>query len=217
MKIGKNKPIEKTRINLLPAKNKEIIAKKRKKFLFASVIAGYVIFIFLIDISLVFMNSAKNIYIIDLSQKLTAMETKNIINSTFETAINKRKLLLNDIDKKVTLIENLKKLKVSWYNKIGKMVSASPQGVWMSSVSLKDGKVSIEGNSVSLNNISIYVDSMKATNLFSKLTLLNINIKKIDGNTFYGFNIIGLLRGIPDENIKNTIANLNKNKKTKIK
>ncbi|MGC8554163.1 MAG: PilN domain-containing protein [Candidatus Acidulodesulfobacterium sp.] len=203
MKTGKNKPIEKTRINLLPAKNKEIIAKNRKKLLFASVIAGYVIFIFLIDASLVLINNAKNKYIEVLSQKLTVMQTKNIMNNAFETAINKRKLLLNDIDKKVSLIENLKKLKVSWYGKIDKIVAASPKGVWMSSVSLKDGKVSIEGNSVSLNNISVYTNNMKATTLFEKMTLVGINIKKVNGNTFYGFKIIGLLNGIPDMNIQN--------------
>ncbi len=202
MKIGKNKPIEKTRINLLPAKNKELIAKNRKKLLFISIIAGYIIFIFFIDTSLVLINKAKIKYIAALSQELSVMKTKNIMNTAFETAIDKRKMLLGAVGKKVSLIENLKKLKVSWYEKIDKMVAASPQGVWMSSVSMQDGKVSIEGNSVSLNNISIYVDNMKATMLFEKMTLAGINIKKVNGNTFYGFKIIGLLNGIPDMNIK---------------
>ena len=80
----------------------------------------------------------------------------------------------------------------------------------MSSVSMQDGKVSIEGNSVSLNNISIYVDNMKATALFEKMTLAGINIKKVNGNTFYGFKIIGLLNGIPDMNIKNTAESAKK-------
>ncbi len=210
MKIGKNKPIEKTRINLLPAKNKELIAKNRKKLLFISIIAGYIIFIFLIDTSLVLINKAKIKYIAALSQELSVMKTKNIMNTAFETAIDKRKLLLEAVGKKVSLIENLKKLKVSWYGKIDKMIAASPQGVWMSSVSMQGGKVSIEGNSVSLNNISIYVDNMKATALFEKMTLAGINIKKVNGNTFYGFKIIGLLNGIPDINIKNTAESAKK-------
>ena len=204
MKSRKNQPIEKTRINLLPAKNKELIVKNRKKLLVIALIAGYIIFIFFIDASLILINKSKTQYIAALSQELTVMKTKNIMNAAFETAIDKRKLLLEAVRKKVSLIRSLKKLKVSWYGKIDKMVTASPKGVWMSSVSIQDGKVSIAGNSVSLNNISIYVDNMKATTLFAKMTLLGINIKKINGNTFYGFKIIGLLSGIPDMNIKNT-------------
>jgi Tfp pilus assembly protein PilN len=180
---------EKTRINLLPAKDRELIAKNKKRLAVFSVIAAYLIFIFLLDLTYVIKNNRQINYISRLNQQLSLIKTKNTLNETFESAINSRKALLASIQKKITIIDNLKKLKVPWNKKISDMVGASPKGVWMSGLLLQNGAVTINGNSVSLNGISVYINRLKKSGLFKKIALTDVNREIISGNTFYSFNL----------------------------
>ncbi|MHB8231862.1 MAG: PilN domain-containing protein [bacterium] len=185
----KNKGSEKTRINLLPLKDKERIAKNRKRLVIFSVITLYLIFIFLLDLTSVIKSNRKINYISRLNQQLYLIKTKNTLNETFVNAINNRKALLASIQKKITIIDNLKKLKVPWNKKISDMVAAQPLGVWMSGLLLQNGAVIINGNSVSLNRISVYINRLKKTGLFKKISLTDVNREIISGNTFYSFNL----------------------------
>ncbi len=184
---------EKTRINLLPAKDKNRIAKRRKNLVIILIITVYLIFIVLMDFASVLSNNYKRAYISKLNQRLTMLKTKNILNETFESAIGKRKILLKDIRKKIKVIENLKKLKVRWNKKIAEIVTAAPNGVWMSGLLLQKGVITINGNSVSLSGISAYINNLKKTNLFVKITLQEVGRKTVNGNTFYSFDLQAVL------------------------
>jgi Tfp pilus assembly protein PilN len=188
----KNKS-EKIRINLLPAKDRNRTAKNKKRLVIFSVIVAYLLFIFILDFASVLSNNFKRSRISKLNQKLTMIETKSILNQTFESAINKRKKLLNTIQKKLTAINNLEKLKVGWNKKIGAIVAASPDGVWMSGLSLDKGIIAIIGNSVSLSGIASYIGNLKKTGLFTKITLEEADRKIIGGNIFYSFNLKAVL------------------------
>ena len=189
----KNKNLEKTRINLLPAKDRNRLAKSRKRLVISSLIIAYLIFIFLLDLAYVLNNNYKKTYLSRLNQRLTMLKTKNILNETFESAIDKRKILLEAIQKKIAVIDSLKKLKTAWNKKISEMVAASPNGVWMSGLSLEKGIIAINGNSVSLSGISTYINNLKNTGLFTKIALTEARRKIIGGNTFYSFNLKAVL------------------------
>ncbi|MCL4427971.1 MAG: PilN domain-containing protein [Deltaproteobacteria bacterium] len=201
----KKKNPEKTRINLLPAKDRNRIAKSRKRTVIFSIIVAYLIFIFLLDLASILNNNSKRTYISQLNQQLTVLKTKNILNETFEQAIDKRKNLLEAIEKKIAIIDSLKKLKVAWNKKISRMVAASPDGVWMSGLSLENGVIAINGNSLSLSGISTYINNLKNTGLFTKINLKEAHRKIIGGNTFYSFNLKAFLNitNINFKNIKN--------------
>ena len=189
----KSKPLEKTRINLLPAKDKNRIARNKKRLIIFMVIAGYIVFICLMDLASFVGNGYKKAYISQLNQRLNVLKTKNILNETFESAIDKRKILLEAIQKKISVIDSLKKLKVAWNKKISEIVAASPDGVWMSGLSLEKGVIAINGNSVSLSGISTYISNLKNTGLFTKITLTEAQRKIIGGNTFYSFDLKAVL------------------------
>ena len=189
----KNKNLEKTRINLLPAKDRNRLAKSKKRLVISSLIIAYLIFIFLLDLAYVLNNNYKKTYLSQLNQRLTMLKTKNILNETFESAIDKRKILLEAIQKKIAVIDSLKKLKTAWNKKISEMVAASPNGVWMSGLSLEKGIIAINGNSVSLSGISTYINNLKNTGLFTKIVLTEAHRKIIGGNTFYSFNLKAVL------------------------
>jgi Tfp pilus assembly protein PilN len=189
----KKKNSEKTRINLLPAKDRSRIAKSRKRLIIFFLITGYLIFIALLDLTFVLNNNYKKTELSRLNQRLTVLKTKNILNETFESAINKRKILLEAIQKKIEVIDSLKELKVAWNKKISEMVAASPDGVWMSGLSLEKGVIAIKGNSVSLSGISTYISNLKNTGLFTKITLTEAKRKIIGGNTFYSFDLKAVL------------------------
>jgi Tfp pilus assembly protein PilN len=189
----KKKNSEKTRINLLPAKDRSRIAKSRKRLIIFFLITGYLIFIALLDLTFVLNNNYKKTELSRLNQRLTVLKTKNILNETFESAINKRKILLEAIQKKIEVIDSLKELKVAWNKKISEMVAASPDGVWMSGLSLEKGVIAINGNSVSLSGISTYISNLKNTGLFTKITLTEAKRKIIGGNTFYSFDLKAVL------------------------
>ena len=189
----KKKNSEKTRINLLPAKDRSRIAKSRKRLIIFFLITGYLIFIALLDLTFVLNNNYKKTELSRLNQRLTVLKTKNILNETFESAINKRKILLETIQKKIEVIDSLKELKVAWNKKISEMVAASPDGVWMSGLSLEKGVIAIKGNSVSLSGISTYISNLKNTGLFTKITLTEAKRKIIGGNTFYSFDLKAVL------------------------
>ena len=139
----KNKNLEKTRINLLPVRDRNRLAKSKKRLVISSLIIAYLIFIFLLDLAYVLNNNYKKTYLSQLNQRLTILKTKNILNETFESAIDKRKILLEAIQKKIAVIDSLKKLKTAWNKKISEMVAASPNGVWMSGLSLEKGIIAI--------------------------------------------------------------------------
>lgn len=124
------------------------------------------------------------------------MKTKNILNKSLESAINNRKNLRNTIKKRILIIKNLEKLKVAWNKKIGRMVQASPAGVWMSGLLLQKGVITIDGNSISLNGISVYMDRLKATNMFKKIILTDAGREIIGGNTFYRFQLKATLTAV---------------------
>ncbi|MDA8401593.1 MAG: PilN domain-containing protein [Deltaproteobacteria bacterium] len=189
----KNKNLEKTRINLLPVKDRNRLAKSKKRLVISSLIIAYLIFIFLLDLAYVLNNNYKKTYLSQLNQRLTMLKTKNILNETFESAIDKRKILLEAIQKKIAVIDSLKKLKTAWNKKISEMVAASPNGVWMSGLSLEKGIIAINGNSVSLSGISTYINNLKNTGLFTKIVLTEARRKIIGGNTFYSFNLKAVL------------------------
>lgn len=189
----KNKNLEKTRINLLPVRDRNRLAKSKKRLVISSLIIAYLIFIFLLDLAYVLNNNYKKTYLSQLNQRLTMLKTKNILNETFESAIDKRKILLEAIQKKIAVIDSLKKLKTAWNKKISEMVAASPNGVWMSGLSLEKGIIAINGNSVSLSGISTYINNLKNTGLFTKITLTEAQRKIIGGNTFYSFNLKAVL------------------------
>ncbi len=189
----KNKNLEKTRINLLPARDRNRLAKSKKRLVISSLIIAYLIFIFLLDLAYVLNNNYKKTYLSQLNQRLTMLKTKNILNETFESAIDKRKILLEAIQKKIAVIDSLKKLKTAWNKKISEMVAASPNGVWMSGLSLEKGIIAINGNSVSLSGISTYINNLKNTGLFTKIVLTEARRKIIGGNTFYSFNLKAVL------------------------
>ncbi len=189
----KNKNLEKTRINLLPVKDRNRLAKSKKRLVISSLIIAYLIFIFLLDLAYVLNNNYKKTYLSQLNQRLTMLKTKNILNETFESAIDKRKILLEAIQKKIAVIDSLKKLKTAWNKKISEMVAASPNGVWMSGLSLEKGIIAINGNSVSLSGISTYINNLKNTGLFTKIVLTEAHRKIIGGNTFYSFNLKAVL------------------------
>ena len=189
----KNKNLEKTRINLLPVRDRNRLAKSKKRLVISSLIIAYLIFIFLLDLAYVLNNNYKKTYLSQLNQRLTMLKTKNILNETFESAIDKRKILLEAIQKKIAVIDSLKKLKTAWNKKISEMVAASPNGVWMSGLSLEKGIIAINGNSVSLSGISTYISNLKDTGLFTKIVLTEARRKIIGGNTFYSFNLKAVL------------------------
>ena len=189
----KNKNLEKTRINLLPVRDRNRLAKSKKRLVISSLIIAYLIFIFLLDLAYVLNNNYKKTYLSQLNQRLTMLKTKNILNETFESAIDKRKILLEAIQKKIAVIDSLKKLKTAWNKKISEMVAASPNGVWMSGLSLEKGIIAINGNSVSLSGISTYINNLKNTGLFTKIVLTEAHRKIIGGNTFYSFNLKAVL------------------------
>ena len=189
----KNKNLGKTRINLLPVRDRNRLAKSRKRLVIFSLIIAYLIFIFLLDLAYVLDNNYKKTYLSQLNQRLTMLKTKNILNETFESAIDKRKILLESIQKKIAVIDSLKKLKTAWNKKISEMVAASPNGVWMSGLSLEKGIIAINGNSVSLSGISTYISNLKDTGLFTKIVLTEARRKIIGGNTFYSFNLKAVL------------------------
>ena len=192
----KKKNGNKTRINLLPPADKERFIKNRKKAIILSIIIAYGFSIFLLDFTAYLENSSKRIYISRLNQKLTLMKTKNILNKSLESAINNRKNLRNTIKKRILIIKNLEKLKVAWNKKIGRMVQASPAGVWMSGLLLQKGVITIDGNSISLNGISVYMDRLKATNMFKKIILTDAGREIIGGNTFYRFQLKATLTAV---------------------
>ncbi|HEC25039.1 MAG TPA: hypothetical protein ENI54_03405 [bacterium] len=189
----KDKRRGKTRINLLSTKDKELIAKNRKRLAVLSLIIAYIIFIFLIDIASIIKNNNKRNYVLQLNRQLSLIKTKNMLNETLESAINKRKTLLTSIRKKIVIIDSFKGLRTAWNEKIGNMVKASPEGVWMNELLLQNGAVAINGNSISLNDISVYIDRLKKTGLFVKISLNAVNRKIVEGNTFYSFNLRGAL------------------------
>ena len=189
----KNKNSEKTRINLLPVRDRNRLAKSKKRLVISSLIIAYLIFIFLLDLAYALNNNYKKTYLSQLNQRLTILKTKNILNETFESAIDKRKILLEAIQKKIAVIDSLKKLKTAWNKKISEMVAASPNGVWMSGLSLEKGIIAINGNSVSLSGISTYINNLKNTGLFTKIVLTEARRKIIGGNTFYSFNLKAVL------------------------
>ncbi len=201
-KINEKKNFEKTRINLLPPKDRNRVVKNRKMLIIFSITIGYLIFIFLLDLASVFNNNFKRAYISQLNQQLTMIQTKNILNETFESAIGKRKILLKAIQKKIAVIDSLKKLKVAWNKKISEMVAASPDGVWMSGLTLEKGVIIINGNSISLSGISTYINNLKNTELFTKIVLKRAQRKIISGNTFYSFDLKAVLK-IPNINFNN--------------
>ncbi len=189
----KKKTTEKTRINLLPTKDKNRIAKNRKRMVIFSIIIAYIIIIFLLDLASVLSNNSKRTYISELNQRLNVLKTKNILNETFESAIDNRKNLLKIIKNKILVIDSLKNLKVAWNRKISEIVDASPSGVWMSGLTLQKGVIVINGNSVSLSGISTYIDNLKKTGLFTKINLEGANRKIIGGNIFYSFSLKAVL------------------------
>ena len=85
----KKKNSEKTRINLLPAKDRSRIAKSRKRLVIFFLITGYLIFIALLDLTFVLNNNYKKTELSRLNQRLTVLKTKNILNKTFSFFIIK--------------------------------------------------------------------------------------------------------------------------------
>lgn len=185
---------DKTRINLLPSADKERLIKNRKKAIIFSIIIAYGLFIFLLDFTSYLQNNSKRAYIAGLNQKLMVMKTKNILNKSLESAILNGGKLKNTIKKRILIIKNLEKMKVAWNKKISDMVKASPKVVWMSRLLLQKGVIIIDGNSTSLNGISIYIDRLKETGMFKKIILTDVDREIISGNTFYRFKLKAILK-----------------------
>ncbi len=190
----KKKNEDKKRINLLPAIDKKRLIKNKKRAVIFSIIIAYGFFIFLLDFTSYLKNNSKRAYIFELNQKLMLMKTKNILDKSLESAIANRKKLKNTIKKRILVIKNLEKLKVAWNKKIADMVQSSPKGIWMSGLLLQKGVIIINGNSISLNGISIYMDRLKETGMFKKIILTNVGREIISGNTFYQFKLKAILK-----------------------
>lgn len=205
-KLNENK----TRINLLPAADKERFVKNKKRLVIFTVIIVYGLFIFLLDLTLYIQNSSKNSYIFKLNQELMLMKTRNVLNKSLESAIDSRKKLNEALNKRLLVVKILKGMRVVWNRKITEMVAASPKGVWMSGLLLDNGIITINGNSISLNGISAYMDRLKETRMFDKIVLAGAGRKIISGNTFYQFKLKAVLASDMKQNI---ISANNKNKK----
>lgn len=184
----------KKRINLLPAIDKERLIKNKKRMAIFSIIIAYGLFLLLLDFTSYLKNSSKRTYIFELNQKLILMKTKNILGKSLGSAIANKKNSKTQSKKRILVIKNLEKLKVAWNKKIAGMIQSLPKGVWMSGLLLQKGIIIIDGNSISLNGISIYMDRLKETGMFKKIILTNVGREIISGNTFYQFKLKAILK-----------------------
>ncbi len=193
MRITKKTKKNKTRINLLPYEDRIKILNAKKRLIILIIIAAYIILLAVSDIGFYMASVSKGNIIAKLNERLLVLRSKNILYKNMNNVILKKEKLQGILKKEISAIEKLGAMKTNWSGKLIKIVGASPNGVWLNGISAGKGTLNINGNSLSLINISEYIKNLKATGFLKKLYLKSVGRKSVKGNTYYSFVIEGVL------------------------
>ena len=187
-KIKKKK--NKTRINLLPLSDKINIAKRNKVIVYLIILVSYIFILSGYDyIMYGKINDAKTV-VFNLSQKLETIRNNNIIYTTIQKAIFNKEKIETSLKKDSSIINGLNRLKKKEYRKFIEIIKfPMPNGIWLNSLSSNNKNFIINGNSLSLKDVSVYIKSIKKTKIFKKIYLSGIEKKTQKSNNYYIFDL----------------------------
>jgi Tfp pilus assembly protein PilN len=180
----------KTRINLLPLNDKINIAIRNKVIVYFIVLLSYIFILSGYDYVIYSrINNAKTV-IFNLNQKLETIRNNNIIYTTIQKAIQNKEKIETSLKKNSLIINKLNRLKKKEYKKFIEIIKfPMPDGIWLSSLSSNNGNFIINGNSLSLKDVSVYIKNIKKIKIFKKIYLSGIEKKIKKGNNYYTFDL----------------------------
>jgi len=189
-KSNVKKKKNKTRINLLPLSDKINMAVRNKVIIYLIVLLSYIFILSGYDyIMYSKTNNAKTV-IFNLNQKLETIRNNNIIYTTIQKAIMNKEKIEASLKKDSLIINELNRLKKKGYKKFIEIIKfPMPDGIWLNSLSSNNGNFIINGNSLSLNDVSVYIKNIKKMKVFKKIYLSGIEKKIKKGNNYYTFDL----------------------------
>jgi Tfp pilus assembly protein PilN len=180
----------KTRINLLPLSDKINIARRNKVIVYLIVLVGYIFILSGYDYIIFSKTNNARTVVFNLNQKLETIRNNNIIYTTIQKAILNKEKIETSLKKDSSIINKLNRLKKKEYKKFIEIIKfPMPNGIWLSSLSSNNGNFIINGNSLSLKDVSVYIKNIKKMKMFKKIYLSGIEKKIKKGNNYYTFDL----------------------------
>ena len=180
----------KTRINLLPLSDKINIARRNKVIVYLIVLVGYIFILSGYDYIIYGKTNNARTVVFNLNQKLETIRNNNIIYTTIQKAILNKEKIETSLKKDSLIINKLNRLKKKEYKKFIKIIKfPMPDGIWLTSLSSNNGNFIIDGNSMSLKDVSVYIKNIKKMKIFKKIYLSGIEKKIKKGNNYYTFDL----------------------------
>lgn len=169
------------RINLLPTKKKPMIIPP---VLIYGVIATVLVLAALI------------VFTVYMSKKVTNMQAEI---STKEQKLNQLKVALKEVEnyekdnaeyrQKVAIIEQLKKNQIVPLRLLDEVSEMLPEGVWLTKIADKLGRVQIEGYAFSNPDLVNYVQKLKDSKYLIAVTLVESKQETVEGISVYKFSL----------------------------
>jgi len=192
-------------INLLPEELKvRIKARKlplesiqnveKKNFLY--IIPAVFILLLCLHVYFLFVNFAKGSELRALSNKWQALAPQRLELENF----NKEYALFSE---DARLMQQMAERRVNWAQKLNQLSLGLPSGVWFSEISMAQGKFTLHGSAISLENegmslIKKFMDNLKADAVFFKdfqqLELGSAQSEKIGSYDVIDFVLNGALK-----------------------
>jgi Tfp pilus assembly protein PilN len=189
-KSSVKKKKNKTRINLLPLSDKINIARRNKVIVYLIVLVGYIFILSGYDYIIYGKTNNARTVVFNLNQKLETIRNNNIIYTTIQKAILNKEKIETSLKKDSLIINKLNRLKKKEYKKFIKIIKfPMPDGIWLTSLSSNNGNFIIDGNSMSLKDVSVYIKNIKKMKIFKKIYLSGIEKKIKKGNNYYTFDL----------------------------
>ncbi|RZD16756.1 MAG: hypothetical protein EVJ46_00500 [Candidatus Acididesulfobacter guangdongensis] len=180
----------KTRINLLPLSDKINTARRNKLIVYLIVLLSYIFILSGYDYIIYGKTNNARTVIFNLNQKLETIRNNNIIYTTIQKAILNKEKIEASLKKDSLIINQLNRLKKKEYKKFIEIIKfPMPDGIWLSSLSSNNGNFIINGNSLSLKDVSVYIKNIKKMKIFKKIYLSGIEKKIKKGNNYYTFDL----------------------------
>ena len=189
-KSNVKKKKNKTRINLLPLSDKINIARRNNVIVYLIVLVGYIFILSGYDYIIFSKTNNARTVVFNLNQKLETIRNNNIIYTTIQKAILNKEKIETSLKKDSSIINKLNRLKKKEYKKFIEIIKfPMPNGIWLSSLSSNNGNFIINGNSLSLKDVSVYIKNIKKMKMFKKIYLSGIEKKIKKGNNYYTFDL----------------------------
>jgi type IV pilus assembly protein PilN len=172
------------RINLLPVREAKRQANLRKQGVFLGLAAGVgVCLSMVLGVAVAARTSAKEAQI-----QAATIELKKLEETRNE--VEKYRAEKEEIERKLSVIASLEQTRTGQVRILDEIATRIPERVWLDSLELKNGKLSMSGVSIDAEIIAEFMTALSASEQIRDVALEETTLKEKDGLKLNAFRIL---------------------------